>query len=150
MSEKTPPPDDPIKGAKPKGTDDAVDEFMVQIGDGLEEKEFQEQINTLIKQNAEQMKIITEMNTREQLSIRDKLINSKLDELENIKPSLREKFKDEKDIGRLEDAIKLAKEMNIDQDDAFPELGGADPDDKTAPKLNMMDPILRDGTREII
>ena len=63
------------------------------------------------EENAEMRKTIQEMNTREQLGLRDKAVDILLKELGDIRPDLVDDFKDEKDLGVLKNAIKVAKKL---------------------------------------
>ncbi len=63
------------------------------------------------EENAEMRKTIQEMNTREQLGLRDKAIDILLDELKAIRADLYDDFKDEKDLGVLKNAIKVAMKL---------------------------------------
>ena len=107
MSDPTPPPkDDPIPPTSPKPRD-----FKILIEDSKLDEETKAILLANHEENKEMRKTIQEMNTREQLGLRDKAIEVLLKQLGDIRPDLVEDFKDEKDLGVIQNAIKVAKKM---------------------------------------
>ena len=68
--------------------------------------------NDLLENNKNLTSIIEEMNTREQLKLRDEAVKILLDTMKEKSPKLAEKFKDVKDIQRLQDTIDLRNSMD--------------------------------------
>ncbi|MCK5616031.1 hypothetical protein KAR91_79950 [Candidatus Pacearchaeota archaeon] len=110
MSDPKPDPKDtptpPTTTDKPKPRD-----FKIMI----EDSKLPDDLKVLMAQqhdeNVEMRKTIQEMNTREQLGLRDQAIEVLLKELGDIRPDLVEEYKDEKDLGILKNAIKVAKKL---------------------------------------
>lgn len=101
-----------------------------------------QQNERLMKQIEEQGKLISDMNTERQLAKRDVLLAEKLAVLEELSPELAIKYKDEKDIGKLDILIDTAKSFKDD----FPELRQKDEgEEQKAAKLNMINPIKKPG-----
>ncbi len=108
-----PPPDDKDKQTPPPPRD-----FKIMIEDSTLPDDMKAIMLEQHEQNKEMRKTIQEMNTREQLGLRDTQVAQLLTELGEIRPDLVEEFKDEKDLGRLKDAIKVAKKLTS----KFPEV----------------------------
>ncbi len=107
MSDTTPDPKDSVTPpTTPKPRD-----FKIMI----EDSKLDEDTKSILLQQHEENKImaktIQEMNTREQLGLRDQAVDILLKELEAIRPDLVVEFKDEKDLGILKNAIKVAKKL---------------------------------------
>ncbi len=81
----------------------------------IQDSKLDEETKTILLQqhdeNQEMRKTIQEMNTREQLGLRDKAIDVLLKQLGDIRHDLVEDFKEEKDLGVIQNAIKVAKKL---------------------------------------
>lgn len=86
-------------------------DFKIMIEDSKLDEETKAILLADHEENKEMRKTIQEMNTREQLGLRDKAIDILLKELGAIRPDLVEDFKDEKDLGVIQNAIKVAKKL---------------------------------------
>ena len=86
-------------------------DFKILIEDTKLDEETKAALVALSDQNESMAKTIQEMNTREQLGLRDQAVELLLKELGNIRPDLVDDFKDEKDLGVLKNAIKVAKKL---------------------------------------
>ncbi len=92
-------------------TSPAPRDFKIMIEDSKLDDETKAALIAMGTQNEAMAKTIQEMNTREQLGLRDKEVDILLKELGDIRPDLVEDFKDEKDLGVLKNAIKVAKKL---------------------------------------
>ena len=107
MSETPPKDKDPVTPPiKPVARD-----FKIMIEDTKLDVDTKAALLAMGTQNEAMAKTIQEMNTREQLGLRDKAVDELLKELGDIRPDLVEDFKDEKDLGVLKNAIKVAKKL---------------------------------------
>ena len=111
-------PDDPPP-AKPANNPDPMKEMLDQLDKAGIDDNLNATLKGIIKQNAELIdnnkkstQIIEEMNTREQLKLRDEAVKILLDTMKEKSPKLAEKFKDVKDIQRLQDTIDLRNSMD--------------------------------------
>ncbi|KKN03467.1 hypothetical protein LCGC14_1107310 [marine sediment metagenome] len=95
-----------------------------KVDDGIK-KAFQEMQNqnkeqfTLIKQ---QNQLIQDMNTKSAMEDYETERKSLLETLEAAKPGMAEKYKDEKDLGLIKNAIKVLSELK--KGDEFEEVEG--------------------------
>lgn len=96
---------------KPPPTSPKPRDFKIMIEDSKLPDDIKDLMLAQHEENKEMRKTIQEMNTREQLGLRDAEVKKLLAELESIRPDLAEEFKDEKDLGRLKDVIKVAKKL---------------------------------------
>ncbi len=107
MSDTKPDPkEEPTPPIAPKPRD-----YKIVIEDSKLDDETKAVLLAQHEENEEMRKTIQEMNTREQLGLRDKAVDILLKELEAIRPDLVADFKDEKDLGVLKNAIKVAKKL---------------------------------------
>lgn len=107
MPDPTPDPkNEPTPPIAPKPRD-----FKIMIEDSKLDEETKAILIAQNEENKIMAKTIQEMNTREQLGLRDKAVDELLKEIEAIRPDLVAEFKDEKDLGILKNAIKVAKKL---------------------------------------
>ena len=137
MSDTTPvPKEEPTPPITPKPRD-----FKIMI----EDSKLDEDTKAILLQQHEDNKImaktIQEMNTREQLGLRDQAVDILLKELEAIRPDLVEEFKDEKDLGILKNAIKVAKKLTSKYPDVKLDKEGKKIEPPTI--MTSIDPITR-------
>lgn len=86
-------------------------DFKILIEESKLDDDTKAALVAMSEQNETMAKTIQEMNTREQLGLRDKAVDILLKELGDIRPDLIVDFKDEKDLGVLKNAIKVAKKL---------------------------------------
>ena len=107
MPDPTPDPkNEPTPPVTPTPRD-----FKIMIEDSKLDEETKAILIAQNEENKIMAKTIQEMNTREQLGLRDKAVDELLKEIEAIRPDLVAEFKDEKDLGILKNAIKVAKKL---------------------------------------
>ena len=137
MSDTTPvPKEEPTPPIAPKPRD-----YKIVIEESKLDDETKAVLLAQHEENAEMRKTIQEMNTREQLGLRDKAVDILLKELGDIRPDLIEDFKDEKDLGVLKNAIKVAKKLTSKYPDVSLDKDGKEI--KPPQVFTSRDPITR-------
>ena len=126
--DKTPPTEPPTEKPGPIIIDWGQSEIDPALKQSIELMTQQNQ--TLMQSNERMTKLIEEQNTKAALEDYNKLRTQKLAELEEIKEGMAEKYKDEKDIGIIENAIKIAKEF-VKETSGFSEVKGPDANEQT-------------------
>ena len=137
MSEPATDPKDPVKPL----TTPVPRDYKIVIEESKLDDETKAVLLAQHEENAEMRKTIQEMNTREQLGLRDKAVDILLKELEAIRPDLVDDFKDEKDLGVLKNAIKVAKKLTSKYPDVSLDKDGKEI--KPPQVFTSRDPITR-------
>ena len=107
MAEPEPAKTDPVTPP----TSPQPRDFKIMIEDSKLDADTKAALLAMGTKNEAMAKTIQEMNTREQLGLRDVAVAGLLKELGDIREDLVEEYKDEKDLGILKNAIKVAKKL---------------------------------------